>query len=202
MAGIADLNTILSTIQESNATCHVSAKLKAGGDYVRWKREITLYLRGAGLWSLVSVAVPANTQDDQVWVRRNDKALSAIHNACVPQQQDLIMDFDHAKEAWDKLRSEHESTDSTRVQILWHAFQSITKASSESIADYMGRIKSSSRQLTAAKESVSESQLVNRIVEGLPVEFNSIKSSLAVVDDLTEECLLKVLLRKEARLFL
>ena len=122
MAGIQDLNTILSTIQESNSTCHVSAKLTAGGDYVHWKREMTLYLRSAGLWSLVSVAVPANAQDDPMWTRRNDKALSAIHNACAPQQQDLIMDLDHAKAAWDKLRTEHESTDLARVQILWNAF--------------------------------------------------------------------------------
>ena len=197
----ADIGTILTTIQETNTTCRVTSKLQNGGDYIRWKREMILYLRGAGLWSVINQPPPPEPHDD-IWTRRNDKALSAIHNACVPQQQDLIIELDYARDAWNTLLTEHESRDSARVQIMWNTFHSISKLKDESIADYVGRIKSSSRQLLAAGETVSDSQVLNRTIQGLTSEFHTLKSSLAIIEDLTEARLLKILLREEARLYL
>lgn len=196
----ADLGTILTTIQESNSTCHVSAKLKDGCDYARWKREMTLYFRGSGLWPVISEEPPA--RPDAAWSRKNDKALLAIHNACVVQQQDLIIDVDIAKVTWERLRASHESRDPTRVQILWNTFHSISMENKESIADYTGRVKSAARQIQAAGETVSESQMVNRTIQGLPSSYGPLKSSLAVLDNLTKDSLTKILTREEAQLFL
>ena len=49
---------------------------------------------------------------------------------------------------------------------------------------------------------MSESQLLNRIIQGLPITYSPLKGSLAVLDNLDEDRLTKILLREEARLFL
>lgn len=46
-------------------------------------------------------------------------------------------------------------------RFMWNTFHSISMDGTESIADYTGRIKSAARQLQAAGETVSESQLLS-----------------------------------------
>ena len=111
-----DLGSILATIQESNTSCVVSAKLKDGSDHVCWKREMTLYFKNAGLWHVIAQDAPVRT--DAIWTWKNDKALAAIHNACVSQQQDLSIDINIVKAAWDRLRTTHEARDSARALIM------------------------------------------------------------------------------------
>ena len=43
-----DLGTVLNTLQQNTlaATCKITPKLKDSGNYIRWKREMQLYLRG------------------------------------------------------------------------------------------------------------------------------------------------------------
>ena len=113
-----------------------------------------------------------------------------------------MIELDHAKEAWDKLKAEHESRDPARVQILWNTFNTIVQLREGSIADYISRIKSVSKQLHAPGDVIATSQLINRIIQGLRSEFYAVRSSLALIDNLTEDRLSKILLREEARLIL
>lgn len=63
---------------------------------------MTKDLKAANLWSVVSEAVPAPDEAgvrQAAWTRKNDKAYSDIYNACDPDQQEFIIDYDFAKEA-------------------------------------------------------------------------------------------------------
>ena len=76
---------------------------------------MTLYLRGANLWTYFSS--PAPPQPDILWQRKNDRTLQDIHNCCESDQQDLIADYNVAKEARYRLQHLYQTTDQVSIHM-------------------------------------------------------------------------------------
>ena len=193
----ADIRATLQEWQESLAppTCKV-AKL-TDKNYFRWKREMSMHLKAAGLWSVVSDDVPAVR--DAAWSRRNDRAWNDIYGACDPDQQEFIFDYDFAKQAWDRLQALYESHDPATIQRLYGEWNVVRKLPTESMAHFIARVKSMARRLTGSGETVSTTNLINKIIGGLDQSYDTLKISLSLVHDLTEDRLTQALLNEESR---
>ena len=158
---------------------------------------MTLYLRGADRWTCVSSPIPP--APDAIWQRKNDHTLQDIHNCCEPDQQDLIAEYNHAKEAWDRLRHLYETNDQASIQRLYNEFNAIRKKSDESIAQYIARVKAASRNLTTSGETITTKGFINRVLEGLDQRYDAVKVYLSLDTTLDEERLTSALMGEESR---
>ena len=66
--------------QISSANCRVP-KLNEH-NYIRWKRDMSIYLKASNLWDTVIAAPPDPLTAD--WTRKNQCAVAEIHNCCEP----------------------------------------------------------------------------------------------------------------------
>ena len=58
--------------------------------YLKWKRDMTLYLRGANLWTYV--LRPASPQPDILWQRKNDRI---VYDGDADHDRDADQDVSH-----------------------------------------------------------------------------------------------------------
>ena len=193
----AELRDALQDLQSHTNSCKVT-KLN-DKNYTRWKKEMMMYLKGANLWSVIVDDLPAAGQRDAAWNRRNDRAWSDIYGACDSDQQEFIIEYEFAKQAWDRLQSLYESHDTAAVQCLYSEWHNLHKVPSEAIPHYIARVKSLARRLTAAGELVSNTNLLNKIIGGLDSSYDSFKMTLCLIPDLNEDRLTRTLMSEESR---
>ena len=193
----ADLRATLQEWQESLAPPACKVTKLTDKNYFRWKREMSMHLKAAGLLSVVSDVVP--DVRDAAWSRRNDRAWNDIYGACDSDQQEFIFDYDFAKQAWDRLQTLYESHDAATIHRLYEEWNVIRKLSTESMAHFIARVKSVARRLTGSGETVSTTNLINKIIGGLDQSYDTLKISLSLVHDLTEDRLTQALLNEESR---
>ena len=193
----ADLRATLQEWQESLAPPACKVTKLTDKNYFRWKLEMSMHLKAAGLWSVVSDIVP--DVRDAAWARRNDRAWNDIYGACDSDQQEFIFDYDFAKQAWDRLQTLYESHDPATIQRLYCEWNVIRKLPTESMAHFIARVKSVARRLTGSGETVSTTNLINKIIGGLDQSYDTLKISLSLVHDLTEDHLTQALLNEESR---
>ena len=156
-----------------------------------------MHLKAAGLWSVISDNIPDIR--DAAWSRRNDRAWNDIYGACDSDQQEFIFDYDFAKQAWDRLQTLYESHDPATIQRLYGEWNVVRKLPTESMAHFIARVKSVARRLTGSGETVSTTNLINKIIGGLDQSYDTLKISLSLVHDLTEDRLTQALLNEESR---
>ena len=174
------------------------AVIMDGTNFPRWKRDMTLYLKESDLWEIVTSPVPE--EPDQVWRRKNNKALSDIHNTCKEDQQDLIMDAETAKEAWDNLVTKYEAKTPGMINRLLNEFSLATKGNSETCTQYITRVKALARQLTAVGEKVSEERLLNKILQGLPRQYGQLRMTVALQNEVDQEKVIDAIVGEERRM--
>ena len=158
-----------------------------------------MHLKSGGLWNVVSDALPDVAQRDETWLRKNDRAWSDMYGACESNQQEFIIDYEFAKEVWDRLKVIYEAHDTSTVSCLYSEWNGLFKKQDESMASYIARVKALSRRLAAASEVVSTPNLINKIIDGLDVSYESLRTTLCILPDLTEDRLTQMLMSEEAR---
>lgn len=171
-----------------------------GHDFHKWKKQMTFYLKDADLWEIVDGEPPAVDDRTPQWNRRNDSALGAIYNSCQDDQQEVIDDCITAHEAWNTLSSTFSQSSAGMVNKLLDDLNDIRKTYRESVSHYIARGKSIARAIKSAGENCSERYLINRILAGLPAEFDNARNSIATNKDLNLESITGTLLEVEARM--
>lgn len=196
------LNDVRRILQEVRDYQPVQVACRAvimdGMNFPRWKRDMSLYLKETDLWETVTSPVPEDP--DQAWRRKNNKALSDIHNTCKEEQQDLIMDAETAKEAWDILVTKYEAKTPGMVNRLLNEFSQTIKEKSETCTQYVTRVKGLARQLMAVGEKVSEERLLNKILQGLPKEYAQLRMTVALQNQVDQEKVIDAIVGEEKRI--
>ena len=172
-------------------------------NYTKWKRDMEIRLRSAGLWSIVIDPAPLGPPTDE-YTQRNFAALQDIYTACDTDQQDLILDLTTAKECWDFLQARYENKSATNINRLWNEFDSLKMTDGERMSKYVSRVKAVVRELKGIGQDVPETRWTNRLINGLPRKYNVLKATLRHRTMTGEECITTleeeetILLREEA----
>lgn len=111
----------------------------------------------------------------------------------------MIIHYEFAKEAWDRLKSVYEGHDSTTVHCLYSKWNGLFKKSDASMATYIARVKALSRRLAAANEPVSTTNLINKLIDGLNNSYQALRTTLCPLPSLTEDRLTQTLRSEEFR---
>ena len=93
-------------------------------NYIQWKRDIQLLLIRAKIWNVITNEPPKVF--DEKWEAADDMALLHIHLACTPEFKSMIADCPNAKEAWNKLRSNHDRYNAASLNRLTDDFINAT----------------------------------------------------------------------------
>ena len=117
------------------------------------------------------------------------KALTCIHNAVSEEIFTRIMTYEHAKEAWDRLKAEFQGDEkSRRMQILnlKRQFEGLKMRETETIKDFSSNISKIVNQMRLLGEDVQDSRVVEKVLVSLPEKFENKICSLEDSTDFTK----------------
>lgn len=112
----------------------------------------------------------------------------------------LIQKESFALQAWKILESTLSPESKQYMQILKNQIPTLKKTSSMGMTDHLIQMKSLSNSLHVASKSVSESNLVSFIINGLGMEFNNFLHNLHFQSDLTFDKIFGILIQEESLL--
>ncbi|KFK41042.1 hypothetical protein AALP_AA2G078000 [Arabis alpina] len=131
------------------------------------------------------------TVDEKTKSKYNSKALLLIWKSLSKAQFEQVQSCVTAIEAWDKLVTQYEGTDSVRrtwVDMLASKFETMTMEEHESIEAYSGRLNEIANEASVLGKKYKEEKLVKKFLRSLPDKFQSHKSAIDMSmnsDDMT-----------------
>ncbi|KFK27460.1 hypothetical protein AALP_AA8G386100 [Arabis alpina] len=123
------------------------------------------------------------TVDEKSKSKYNSKALSLIWKSLSKAQFEQVQSCVTAKEAWDKLVTQYEGTDSvrrTRVDMLASKFETMTMEEHESVEAFSGRLNAIANEASVLGKKYKDKKLVKKFLRSLPDKFQSHKSAIDV----------------------
>ncbi|KFK39496.1 hypothetical protein AALP_AA3G251400 [Arabis alpina] len=131
------------------------------------------------------------TVDEKSKSKYNSKAMSLIWKSLSKAQFEQVQSCVTAKEAWDKLVTQYQGTDSvrrTQVDMLASKFETMTMEEHESVEAFGGRLNAIANEAFVLVKKYKDKKLVKKFLRSLPDKFQSHKSAIDVSmnsDDMT-----------------
>ena len=103
-------------------------------------------------------------------VRRANKML---HDRIDPSMQPDIQDIEGPAEALARLQSLYKMQDSRAIQFTHNQIDALRLASCKSMTEYLNKMRQLKNDLVDLGEPYTDSQLIAKIISGLPTQYNS-----------------------------
>ncbi|MCO5557072.1 hypothetical protein L7F22_010628 [Adiantum nelumboides] len=134
------------------------------------------------------------------WDRRALQAQGLININVKDTLVGYIQSATSAKEAWDILARRFEGKSIIKVMHLKSKLNEATKSSSESVHEYLFKLRNIQDELAAIGEEVSNADMIQSILKGIKKEYKHFVTSLAVRESFPSlEDLTSLLLQEEER---
>ncbi|MCO5573146.1 hypothetical protein L7F22_026912 [Adiantum nelumboides] len=168
-------------------------------NYGLWKFKMQTLLMIKNMWKIVMGEEPRPAYGDQRnnWDRRAFQAQGLININVKDTLVGYIQSATSAKEAWDILARRFERKSIIKVMHLKSKLNEATKSSSESMHEYLLKLRNIQDELAAIGEEVSDVDMIQSILKGIKKEYKHFVTSLAVresfpsLEDLTSLLLLE-----------
>lgn len=144
-------------------------------NYVTWSQRMKYFLIRKGFWSAVE-----NEREDP----NSEKALATIGMYVSNPFLPTLASCETAHEAWHTLEANFRAKGNARKLELRRMLNTIQKFANESMATYVGRMKSIKNQLAAIGYEVGETEAVWSMLAGLPEEY---EATIAIIETMDEE---------------
>ncbi|MCO5557878.1 hypothetical protein L7F22_011450 [Adiantum nelumboides] len=171
-------------------------------NYGSWKFKMQTLLMIKNMWKIVMGEEPRPAHGDQKndWDRRALQAQGLININVKDTLVGYIRSATSAKEAWDILARRFEGKSIIKVMHLKSKLNEATKSSSESVHEYLLKLRNIQDELAAIGEEVSDVDMVQSILKGIKKEYKHFVTSLAVKESFPSlEDLTSHLLQEEER---
>nr|QHU79741.1 hypothetical protein [Oryza coarctata] len=178
-----------------------------------WEAQVLSVVHGARLYGhLTAASKPPVTEIEdkngkkvsnpafEEWEARDQQILSFLLTSFSPDILSHIAKTKTTADAWAKLEAMFASQTRTRALNLC-IFLANTKKGNSSATDYFTKMKGFSDEMAAAGRSITDDELVEYILTGLPAEYESLVTSLVTrVESVTIDELYSQLLNFETRM--
>lgn len=154
-------------------------------NYRLWNRKVQAFLTREGTWTAidgpvqVAMASPSADVRTPAVIHTDALAKSALILNVNESQQYLIKDEDTAFQAWTRIKDTFESKVKARKIMLQRDFTNLKQESSERVDDFVARAQRLRDDLRIVGETVSEEQLLTKLMAGLRNEFDVVVEVLA-----------------------
>jgi hypothetical protein len=119
--------------------------------------------------------------------KKDYKALFLIHSCVDEDNFEKVGDCDSAKKAWDILEKAYAGVDKAnlvRLQTHKRQFELLQMEEKETVNDYITRVTRLVNQMKACGESVSEENIVSKVLRSLTARFDNIVVAIEESKDL------------------
>jgi hypothetical protein len=150
----------------------VSIPQLGGNNWSMWKAKIQALLEYKGL--MVAVEQPNSVEGRKA--SRQAKALMILHTEDAYVK--LIVGESTAAKAWEKLKHNDETKSNARVVQLAGKLTNMKLGEKQTIAEYLGEFREIKEDLEAAGQTVSDLQLAEHALRGLPKGYETLREIL------------------------
>lgn len=184
--------TIVSPPVNINSLLHTVPKLgntRSDGtitSYQDWKFALSMVLRRAGCWNIMSAEIPKKEDADYAaWAQKADEALTAIGLTVDPSQYQYISDATNGVDAWKTLSKLYEKNSRANRIALMRQFYGAKHDPAKPIRDYISTITSTASKLKAIGMKLEDETINDALIMNLHESWSSTAASLSMKDTLT-----------------
>ncbi|GAU25767.1 hypothetical protein TSUD_222240 [Trifolium subterraneum] len=138
--------------------------------------------------------LPANATEQQRTTfreaqKKDSKALFLIHQCVDSKVFEKIADATTSKDAWDILQKSYggdAKVKKVKLQALKRQFELLETKSDEAVAEYFTRVKTLTNQMKNCRSTLSEEEMVEKVLRTLTRKFDHIVVTIEQTKDLSE----------------
>nr|CAH7749544.1 unnamed protein product [Callosobruchus chinensis] len=175
----------------------------SGENWVTWKFQTTVILRGRGLLEIVTGEKLKPTGDEaEKWCKDDAKAQEIIVARLENGPITHILSCETSKDMWSKLKSVYDKESVVSVHLLQQEFFMMNFNNSDSVSTYISQLEELKSKLKQAGEELSEKMVITKILMSLPEKFKHFRSaweSVPVEKQSLEELTSRLLIEEERR---
>jgi len=169
-------------------------------NYESWKLQMRSILMCNDLWEYVSGGIVKTEKNAEVWIIKDQKALSLIMLGVSCEQLNYVKKTETSQIAWEQLKHVHESKGPVRKTTLYKQLYRLKKNSETTMNKYINTFTNKTEQLTKAEIKIPDNLLSIMLLSSLPDEFKNFSIAIESCDEIPNIDSLKVkLLEEKAR---
>lgn len=171
------------------------------GNYESWKLNMRSILTVNDLWGYTDGSIVKDPQTPGDWDTKDQKALALIILSTSKGQIQHIKKAKTSKEAWDVLKTTHESKGPVRKVCIYRQLNRLKKDSSKNMTQYVNEFSSLADQLEEAGVTIAEDLLSIMLLGGLSADYENFTVSIVNRDTMPKfEALKQKLIEHESHL--
>lgn len=204
--------------EENNEVVKIK-KLQNVSDWSRWKFQLKVLLNDLDIYGIVTGddLMPVNqivgteTQAEaagrystnyKAWKKKDNKVQKYLSTTVGDQALLHIMNYNTAKEMWDKLHAVFEQKSQTSIHLIQQKYYAYQMDENDNIASHISKLEDLAQQLKDLGEPIPKSMLMTKILMTLPSSFSHfhVAWESTATSERTLENLTSRLMVEEARL--
>nr|KYP39875.1 Retrovirus-related Pol polyprotein from transposon TNT 1-94 [Cajanus cajan] len=153
-------------------------KLDGKLDYNYWALLMSTHLKAHNIWRFIEPGLQQGADD--ATQRKDQLALSQIHQGVDYSIFGKIANAKTAKEAWDILKLSYkgvEKAQKSKLQSLRREYERYEMTNSESVEQYFSRVTDLVNKMRVYGEDIPESKVVEKILRTMPMKKTSLKAN-------------------------
>ena len=158
-------------------------------NYQRWKLQMTIVLKAAELWDIVSgtTPCPAVAADKPAWEKKDVEAQAILVPTLGKTQTNHVYNCTTSKEIFDRLKDVNSDSSSLNKQHTLTSFLNYKIAKSQSVISAYMEVEQLARSLNEMNVAIDDQTVMTKIVSSLPEEkFNAFKQAWDSVPEATQ----------------
>ncbi|KAG5895417.1 hypothetical protein JTB14_029428 [Gonioctena quinquepunctata] len=170
-----------------------------GKNWIVWRFQTSVILKGRGLYEFVNGDNPKPTQAEEVskWLKENAKAQELLVTRMEQGPLTHLLSCETAKDMWSKLKSIYDKESVVKLHLLQQQFFTMSFGD-ENMSTYISQLEEIKNKLKQAGEELSEKMVLTKILMSLPEKYKHFRSAWESVpiekqtlDELTSRLLIE-----------
>ena len=167
-------------------------KLAGAHNYSQWKYDLENLLGEKDLLGHVDgtcvmpaaegeVKAGSSEAEDPVkkWKMDDREAMGIVSRSLTAEYHAMIRDCGSAKEVWERIKSEFESSTESSVTDAWISLISVTFESSDRVASFVSKLNCACEKMKVHKKHVDEGLKKGLLMKALPSSFSVFRETYA-----------------------
>ncbi|XP_072058192.1 uncharacterized protein [Arachis hypogaea] len=160
-------------------------KLDGKLDYSYWETLMSTHLKAQNLWNFIEPGLQEGA--DAAQQRRDQLALSQIHQGVDYTVFGKIANAKSAKEAWNMLKLSYKGVDKAqkaKLQSLRREYERYEMSSSETVEQYFTRVTDLVNKMRVYGEDMPDSKVVEKILRTMPMKYDHVVTTILESHDM------------------
>ncbi|XP_025651731.1 uncharacterized protein [Arachis hypogaea] len=160
-------------------------KLDGKLDYSYWETLMSTHLKVQNLWNFIEPGLQEGA--DAAQQRRDQLALSQIHQGVDYTVFGKIANAKNAKEAWNTLKLSYKGVDKAqkaKLQSLRREYERYEMSSSETVEQYFTRVTDLVNKMRVYGEDMPDSKVVEKILRTMPMKYDHVVTTILESHDM------------------